>query len=163
MSNGDKHAIYGQISNIAGFDIANPGAGNAERVFIAQNLVQGMVPYDVHFGIIEQTVLHDFFRAELVAPMNDVHLAGEIGQEQRLFDRGVSAADNGDFLIAEEETIASRAGGDAKAHKFLFGVEAKPTRLRAGRDHHRIRRVSIAAIARAHKRPGGEIDIGDDV
>ena len=52
--------------------------------------------------------------------MNQSDLAGEIGQEQRLFDCGVAAADHHDFLPAIEKTVAGGTGRNAKPLEFLF-------------------------------------------
>jgi hypothetical protein len=45
-----------------------------------------------------QLVDHDGFGAELVAAVDQVHLAGDVGQVQRLLDRRVAAADDADLL-----------------------------------------------------------------
>jgi hypothetical protein len=48
------------------------------------------------------------------------HLAGEVGQEQRLFDGGIAAADHHDLLAAIEEAVAGGAGRDAEALELLL-------------------------------------------
>ena len=58
------------------------------------------------FGLANAPVLHDLAGAELVAAVDDRDLVGELGQEGRLLDRRVAAADDGDVLAAEEEPIA---------------------------------------------------------
>jgi hypothetical protein len=47
--------------------------------------------------------------AQLLASVDDRHGAGELGQEQRLLDGGVAAANDGDVLAAEEEPVAGGA------------------------------------------------------
>src|SRR5436309_11410533 len=48
---------------------------------------------------------------------HDGDLRGEVGEEQRLLDRGVAAADYHDFLAAIEESVAGGAGRHAKDRK----------------------------------------------
>ena len=60
-----------------------------------------------HF--IHQTFDEDFFRAEGVAAVDQMHLRGNIGQIQSLFNRGVTAADHRHFLIAIEESVTGGA------------------------------------------------------
>ena len=69
----------------------------------------------------------------------------EARQEQRLLERGVAAADDRDLLVAEEEAVAGRAGGDAAAAQPRLALEAQPDRRRAGRDDDRLGRVLDAA------------------
>jgi hypothetical protein len=49
-----------------------------------------------HLG--HHLVDHDGLGAELVAAVDQVHLAGDVRQVQRLFDRGVAAADHAHVL-----------------------------------------------------------------
>jgi hypothetical protein len=42
--------------------------------------------------------MHDLLGAELVAAMHQGDLLGDVGEVERLFDRGVAAADDGDLL-----------------------------------------------------------------
>ena len=51
--------------------------------------------------------------AQDVAPVDQRHLFGEIGQEQRFLDGRVAAADDRDLLAAIEGTITGGAGRDA--------------------------------------------------
>ena len=44
----------------------------------------------------------------------------ELGEEQCFFHRGVTAADHGDVLILEEETVAGCAPADAVAGEALL-------------------------------------------
>ena len=58
--------------------------------------------------------------------MDQGHLVGEIGEEQRFLGRGVAAADHRDLLAAEEEAVAGGAGRNAEALEFAFAGQAQP-------------------------------------
>ena len=55
----------------------------------------------------------------------------EAGQEGRLLERGVAAADDRDLLVAEEEAVAGRAGAHAATAQPGLAVEAEPDRAGA--------------------------------
>ena len=84
--------------------------------------------------------------------MHQRDFGGEVGQEQRLLYRCIAPTDNHHFLAPVKEPVAGRAGGHAHALELLLGWQAKPARLRAGRQHHRIGRVDRAAIAQRAER-----------
>jgi hypothetical protein len=95
--------------------------------------------------------------------MDQGDLGGVVGQIQRLFDRGVAAADHGDFPAAKEEAVAGGAGRHAGAGEGLLALQAQPARLGAGGDDHRVAGIDIARIADGAERVGGEIDLGNQV
>ena len=62
-----------------------------------------------------------------------VDLAGEAGEEGRLLQRAVAAADHDDLLVAEEEAVAGRAPGHAAAGEpVLAGDAQRPVRRAHG-------------------------------
>jgi len=71
--------------------------------------------------------------------MDDIDMGSEIGEMQRLLDRGIAASDYGYRLAAEEESVAGRAGRNAEAFERLFACEAEPFGLRPGRKNDRLR------------------------
>jgi hypothetical protein len=87
-----------------------------------------------------------FSASELFAAVNQRDMAGDIGQVERFLDGGVAAANNGDRLVAIEETIAGGTGGDALAGEFFFGGQAEVLGRGAGRDDQGIAGVG-AGIA----------------
>ena len=97
---------------------------------------------------LEQPVLQDLLRAQLVAPVDERDVRGDVRQVQRFFDRGVAAADDGDVLVAEEEPVAGGAGRDALAAEGLLGRQAEVLGRGAGGDDQR-----IAGVARRSRRP----------
>ncbi len=99
----------------------------------------------------------------MIAAMHDDHLAREVGEEDRLLDGRVAAADDHDFLALVEEAVAGRARRDAVALERLLALDAEPARLRAGRDDQRVARVVIAGIALEPERTLRKIDLHDVV
>jgi hypothetical protein len=75
------------------------GGADAHAVdagFIAQDLVDAMVPDQTHLAgarTLQQAILQDFFGAQLVAPVHQRHVFGEVRQIQGLLHRGIAAAD----------------------------------------------------------------------
>ena len=95
--------------------------------------------------------------------MHDRDLRRKIGQEQRLLDRGIAAADHDHFLVAVEEAVAGRAGRHAVALEFLFGRQIEPARLRAGGDDQGIGEIDVAGIAGQPERPLRQLHLVDVV
>ena len=82
---------------------------------VADHVADLGVPLELDLGVGERAVLHDLRRPQLVAAVDDRDLGRELGEEDRLLDRGVAAADHRDRLLAEEEAVARGAGGHAVA------------------------------------------------
>ena len=93
---------------------------DAQRAVGAVDLFELMEPERFDLGVFEQAVLQDFLGAQLVAAVDQGDLGSEVGQEQRLFDGCVAAANHDDFLSAIEKPVAGGAGRHAKAFEFLF-------------------------------------------
>jgi hypothetical protein len=107
--------------------------------------------------------LQDAFGAQAVAPVHQRDLGGEVGEKQRLFDRGIAAADHKHLLVAIEEPVAGGAGGDAVTAEFAFRRQVEPARLGAGREHERVGEVDVAGIAFEPERPPRKLHLGDMV
>ena len=95
--------------------------------------------------------------------MDQCHFGRVIGEIECFLNSGIATADNGDFLTAVEEPVTRGTGRHAKAHKLLFGRQAKPARLRTGGDDDCVGNVNIAGISNAAKRPYGEVDLGNQI
>ena len=103
----------------------------------AHHVAHRRVPLELDLGVGERAVLHDLRGAQLVAPVDDGDGGRELGEEDRLLERGVAAADDRDRLLPEEEAVTRRAGGHAVAEQLLLGGQAEHAGLGAGRDDHR--------------------------
>ena len=69
--------------------------------------------------------------------MHEEHLVGEAGEEQGLFQRRVTTADDRDLLAAEEEAVTGGARRQAVTDQSCLGVEAEHQGPRPGGDDHR--------------------------
>ena len=144
MADRDEHAVGAPLRDRAGLDVLQRDAAHLERIVVAEHVEQHGVPDHRDLGVLEQPVLQDFLGAEMVAPVHHGDMRGEVGQEQRLLDRGVAAANHHHVLAAIEEAVAGRAGRDAVALEFLLGGQIEPARLRAGREHDGVRKINVA-------------------
>ena len=96
---------------------------------------------------------------ERVAPVEQVDLGREAGQEGRLLERGVAAADDRDLAVAEEEAVAGRAGarrrGRAGASRSRGRATAPTRRSRRSRTRRGTRcRAPRRGTAGSRSRPG---------
>ncbi|MCW0450067.1 hypothetical protein NB706_002901 [Xanthomonas sacchari] len=165
MADGDEEAVRLQVAGAAVLHRLDPHAGDAGLV--AQHLVHLVMPdgLDLAGGDLgEQLVLHDLFRAQGVAAVHQIDLAGDVGQVQRLFHGGVAAADHDHVLVLVEEAVAGGAGGHAAALERLFRGNAQVLGGGAGGDDQRVAGV-VAAVAaepeRALRQVGG-VDVVED-
>ena len=131
-ADGDEHADDRKVLFGIGFHVAYGDAGQAAVVGLQS--FDNTVPDHFDLVVGKDTLLQDLGRPQLVATMDQVDLAGKTGEEQRLFGRGVAAADDGDGYIAEEGTVAGGTVGDAAADQRRFTVDAKLARVGAGGD-----------------------------
>ncbi len=98
--------------------------------------------------------------------MDQVDLAGDVGQVQGLFHGGVATADHDHVLIAVEEAVTGGAGGHTAALEGLFGRDAQVLGGRAGGDDQRIAGVLVAVadqLERALRQVGGVDVVEDDL
>jgi len=100
-------------------------AGHAQGGLGAQHLLDRVVPETFHLRMLEQPVLQDLLGPQAVAAVDQRDLGGEVGQEQRLFDGSVAAADHNNFLAAVEEAVTGGTGRDAEALEGLFRIETQ--------------------------------------
>ncbi len=137
----------------------------ADALAIIQDFLDRMIPQDADLAgalLGEQPLLHDFLGAQLVAPVHQRDVLGDVRQVQRLLDRGVAAADHGDPLAAEEEAIAGGAGGHPATAVALLGGQAQVLGRGAGGDDQRIAGV-LGRIALEPDRPLVQVRLVDMV
>jgi hypothetical protein len=141
MADGDEQTIDFQLI-AAAVVVLYPHPGHAHVV--AQHLIDlgVQLEHDLAFGDARlQLVLQDLLGTEGLAAVHQGHLAGDIGQVQRLFHGRVTAADYRHFAIAVEEAVAGGAGRYALAHECLFARQAEVTGAGASGDDQRIAAV----------------------
>ncbi|KAG1454730.1 hypothetical protein G6F57_015444 [Rhizopus arrhizus] len=139
------------------------------RVLPSRHLLHLVVPdgLDLALGhLLEQLVLHDLFRLQGVAAVDQVDLAGDVGQVQRLFHGGIAAADHDHVLVAVEETVTGGAGRHAAALELVLGRDAQVLGGGAGGDDQGIAGVLVAVadqLERALRLVGGMDVVEDDL
>ena len=129
----------------------------------SQNLVQRGIPHDFYLRVREQPFLQNLLGTERIPAVDDGDGAGEIGQEQRLLDRGISAANHGNVLALIEEAVAGRAGRHTVALEFLLARQPQPPGLGARADNDCPGAIGRAGIALQHKRALREVHRQDVV
>ena len=106
--------------------------------------------------------MQHLLRPQGVAPMHDVDAAGDVGEVERFFNRGVAAADHGDRLVAEEEAVASRAGAHAASFVRFFGRQAQVLGGSARRHDQGVAGID-ALVAFKAQRAAAQVHVGDVV
>ena len=119
---------------------------------VPDDVLHHRVPHELDLRVRERAVLHDLRRAQLVAAVHDGDGRRELREEQRLFERGVAAADDRDRLLAEEEAVARRARRHAVAEQSLLVREPEHARGGAGADDDRARAELALADPDAERR-----------
>ncbi len=103
---------------------------------------------DFHIFPREEAFLLFGVAAEGVTPVDEIHGLTNIGEQQRLLQRAVPAADNGGDAVFIKSTVAHRAVGDTVAEKLFLARQTKMTVLCArGEDHST---AFVYAVLRAH-------------
>jgi len=129
---------------------------------VSEHLLDRVRGQELDLAVLAGAVDHDLRGAELAAPVDDRHRQPEAGEEERLLERGVAAADHDDVLFLEERAVAGRASRHAAALEALLGVDAEPARAGPGRDDHRVRAV-LVLVDPHPEGPLREVDPGDVV
>ena len=97
---------------------------------------------------------------EVVAPDQDGHMAGVLGEEHALLRRGKAAAHHKDVLAGEELAVAGGAVGHAPAAKLLLPLETHHAGMSpGGQQHAEALQVTPAGPDGFHI--AGEIQAGD--
>ena len=130
-----EHPVVGigfDGGELASLGVFHDHAG--EDAVVAADFVHDAVPHEVELFVLERLLLNGLGGTQLVAAVNDRHLAGELREIHGLFDRGVAAADNVDLEVLKERTVARRAEGNTLADELALILAADGTRKRTGGD-----------------------------
>jgi hypothetical protein len=135
VANGDEAAFEFDVFQAAVHGAFQAHAGHAGVV--TQHLFQGLegLEHDLarsHF--VHQLVHQDGLGLEFVAAVDQIDLAGDVGQVQGFFDGGVAATHDAADLVAVEEAIAGGAAAHAAAHEGSFRGQAQVFGRCAGGD-----------------------------
>src|ERR1700756_4043389 len=131
MADGNENAIDRPFGYSAGFDVLQARVRDLQRVLAAADVVEHAVPDHVDLRFLEQPGPKNLLGAQTAGAMHQRDLAGEIGEKQRLLDRGIAAADHQHVFVAVEEAVAGGASGKAVAAESLLARQIEPARLRA--------------------------------
>ena len=149
-----KRPSVSSSDSLAGDRVAEADGGD---VAVAQHLLDRLVEHELDLLVRAGAVDHDRRGAELLAAVDEGHLAREARDEGRLLHRRVAAADHHDVLVAEERGVAGRAVRDAAALERALRLEPELAGGRAGGDDHGLGAVLVVADPHA-ERPLGEVD-----
>src|SRR3954454_4346657 len=122
MPDGHEHARDVELTQLAGLDVLDGGAGH---LVVPVHLDRHRVPDELDLVVLERPLLHDLEGPQREAQVDQVQLVGELGEEVGLFERRVPAAPYRDVVAAEEEAVAGGAGGDAVAQQPALVLEAQ--------------------------------------
>ena len=156
----DEQAGGLEQASLAGRGVAQHDP--AQLVLADQGLDLG-VPDELDLGVLEGTVLHDLACPERVTAVHQGDFACEPGQERRLLDGGVAAADHDDVLIAEEEAVAGRAPADAVAGEPVLAGDVEPAVARSRGQQDRACPVPPTGAVGDHLDRTRQLDGGDVV
>jgi hypothetical protein len=140
VADGDEEAGDRQRSGLAGHGVAQ--RQRLEPV-AAVDLGDLGVPEDLELLVGERALLHDLGGPELVAAVDQVDLGAEPREEGGLLDGGVTPADHGDRLLAEEEAVAGRTPGDTTPRELFLARQSELPVARPRREDHRPRGVGV--------------------
>ena len=101
-------ALVGKSPGFVGFHIAQLERGDFLFGRIEHIFDHG-AGKKFNFLVLLRPVEHDFGSAKLIAAMNQRHLGGEAGEEDRFLHGRVAAADDRDFLSGKKEAVAGGA------------------------------------------------------
>ena len=102
---------------------AEKGAGPAargNRLAGPQDFLDGAIPHDGDLVVCKEAGLQDLLGAEIVAPVDERHLVGEVGKEERVLDGGIAAADHHDLAVAVSNTVVTEATRPWPTRPILF-------------------------------------------
>ncbi len=112
--------------------------------------------------MLQSSLLHDLGGSQLIAAVDDVHAAGELGHVQGLLHGAVATTDDGHRFVAVpgEGPIAGRAGGHAQAlgAEVLLALEPQPVGRRSGGDDHCVGPISGVCVSDQYEGTCGQID-----
>src|SRR5690606_26746271 len=138
----DEDPVAGEFASFSRLAIVQLHAGD---LVVSHNLFHDGVPDEVHLFVFEGPLLQDFLGPQLVTPVDNRHLGSKFGEEDPLFHGGVAAADDHQFLVAEEGAVTDGTVGHAATGQAVFPGNAQFPVFGAGGDDHRLGQVGLLA------------------
>src|SRR5215210_1236149 len=157
VADGHEYAADVEGLGVPGLHVGHLDGGDG---VLAEDVGDLLAQLPADLLVVLGALLHDLRGAQLGPPVHDGHRLGEAGEEGGLLHRRVTAADDHDVLVAEEEPVTGGTGRDAAAEQPLLVVQAQVPVLGAGRHDDRVRVVHLVADLDDLGR-GVEVDLGD--
>jgi len=145
VANGDEAAFEFNVLQASIYGAFQTHTGHAGG--ITQHFVQRLegLEHDLACSdFFHQFVDQDGLGLEFVAAVDQIHLAGNVGQVEGFFDGGVAATDDAAQLLAVKETVASGAAAHATAHEGGFRRQAQVFGRSARRNDQAVAGVGAA-------------------
>src|SRR5271154_3418764 len=158
MANGDEYPVRIDLLESDARDIAQPRASDPTGSPASQNFIDLAVPFIGAVRPRGETLDQDPLGPESIAAMYYGDLGGDLGEVERLLDRGIAAADDDPLLPPEEKAVAGRESRDTEALEHLFARQAQPLGLGARRQDDRLGRQAASADALNPKGMHGQIE-----
>ncbi len=117
-----------------------------ETMLVRLDALHESIPDHFNLRILEQALLQDLGSAQLVAPMDQIHLLGIAREKVTLFDGGITATDNGDSVALEECTVADGAVGHTLPCILGLAGDAELDRRTTSRDYRSRCVVNVARL-----------------
>ncbi len=159
MADRHEHAGHRQLGLFTGYRVPQ---ANSTHLRFALDLGHRGVGEEGDLLVGLRALQHDLRRPELRTPVDQGDAAREAGEERRLLHRGVPpAADDGDVLVAEEESVTGGTGAHAEADALLLtgGDTELAGRCAHGEDH---RARLVCGVADRHLLDrAGQVDLVD--
>ena len=81
VTDGNEHALGGQVGNFAGFGVLDLHPFNAERRIGAIHFLDLVEPQGFDLGVFHQALFKDFFAAQFIAAVHKCDLGRKVGEE----------------------------------------------------------------------------------
>src|SRR6266478_4417247 len=126
VADGNEYAVERNLARFLGLLIAQTHAFHV--ALWSEYLLHGERSDEFDFLVGLGAIDHDFGGTEIIPAVNQVDLAGVPRKKIGLFHGGITAANHGDGLAAEEIAVAGRTGGNAVSDQFSFASQPQQSR-----------------------------------
>src|SRR5262245_45948403 len=149
MADKDKNTIGCQKASFTSDRVERPDP----RCFaiLADHFGDDGIPDRLDLFVVKDTLLQDLAGSQRITPMDQSHMRGTFGKEDRLLCRAFATTDDDHVLTAEEETIAGSTVTDPFAGKLLFARHFQIARSSACRQDNRAGGIFLATVG-AHQK-----------
>ena len=101
--NEHENTLRGNLRQLTGLNVLDHDTLHS---LISLNLLHHRIPQEIDLGVSKSPFLIDLRGPQGISPVDDGYLLGELGQEERLGQRGITASHDHDLAVREECSIA---------------------------------------------------------